>query len=222
MESCIKEALESTLLSPLGEDMIRACMKDGRFVLRHYGKEQVVHFSEEACTKMEMILSGRVSVERIDENGHLMVVAEFSRDEILGGNLLFSRNPRYPMTITAKADTNILNIEKDRLFDLFSGHPAFLRKYLEYISDHAMVLGDRIKHYVNRTIRESVIHFLEYERKVQNSDCIVLPMSKTALAEKIGVQRTSLSRELARMRKEGLIDFDGRCIRMIGSKNPKA
>lgn len=164
MKSYIKEALESTLLSPLGEETIRTCIKDGRFILRHYDKEQVVHFPDEACTKMEMILSGKVSVERIGENGNLMVIAEFPRDEIL---------------------------------------------------------GDQLKHYVNRTIRESMTHFLEYERKSQCSDCIVLPMSKTALAEKLGVQRTSLSRELARMRKEGLIDFEGRTVRITGLKNRK-
>ncbi|MDD3537757.1 MAG: Crp/Fnr family transcriptional regulator [Eubacteriales bacterium] len=221
MEKYIKEALESTLLGPLGEETIRACMKDGRFTVRRYDKEQVVHFSDETCTKMEIILTGKVSVERIDEEGNLMVIAEFPRDEILGGNLLFSQNPRYPMTITAKENTVILNIEKDCLFDLFLCCPAFLRLYLAYISDHAVVLGDRIKHYVNRTIRESLVSFLDYERKSQESDCIVLPMSKTALAEKIGVQRTSLSRELARMRKEGLIDFAGRTIRITGLKNRK-
>ncbi|HPE16011.1 MAG TPA: helix-turn-helix domain-containing protein, partial [Oscillospiraceae bacterium] len=33
-------------------------------------------------------------------------------------------------------------------------------------------------------------------------------MTKKALAERIGVQRTSLSRELAKMRDDGLIKFD--------------
>jgi CRP-like cAMP-binding protein len=46
-------------------------------------------------------------------------------------------------------------------------------------------------------------------------------MTKKALAEKIGVQRTSLSRELDRMRKEGLIDFEGRTVCITGLKNRK-
>ncbi len=221
MENYLKEALGSTLLSPLGEETIRACMRDGRFTVRRCGKEQVVHLCDETCTRMEIILSGKVSVDRIGEEGQLMVVAEFPRDEILGGNLLFSRNPRYPMTITAKEDTVILSIEKDRLFELFLDRPAFLRVFLEYISDHAVVLGERIKHCVNRTIRESVIQFLEYESRAQGTDWIVLPVSKAALARSIGVQRTSLSRELAKMRREGLIDLDGRRIRTTGSKSPK-
>ena len=41
----------------------------------------------------------------------------------------------------------------------------------------------------------------------QNSNIIKLNMTKKALAERIGVQRTSLSRELAKMREDGLIEF---------------
>jgi CRP-like cAMP-binding protein len=119
------------------------------------------------------------------------------------------------MTITAMLPTTILKIKKDRLFALFSDNQAFLISFLSLISDHATILGDRIKHYVNRTIRESITSFLEYERKQQNSNRIKISMSKKALAEKIGVQRTSLSRELAKMRNQGLITFDANSIEII-------
>ena len=91
----------------------------------------------------------------------------------------------------------------------------FLRTYLELISDHAFILGDKIKHYVNKTIRESIMNYLQYESKKQKSSHIQLNISKKALAEKIGVQRTSLSRELAKMRKDGLVLFDRDSITLL-------
>lgn len=57
--------------------------------------------------------------------------------------------------------------------------------------------------------------YLNYERKKQNSNIIKLGITKKALAEKIGVQRTSLSRELAKMRDEGLIKFDAESIEIL-------
>ena len=63
-----------------------------------------------------------------------MTVAEFLSDDILGGNLLFSKNPHYPMTITAKSPAVILEINRERLFQLFSDNHDFLRRYLEFIS----------------------------------------------------------------------------------------
>ena len=173
-----------------------------------YEKNNIVHFVGDICENLEIILSGEVAVERIDESGKLMTIAEFFDGDILGGNLLFSKNPCYPMTVTAKKATIILEISKRQLFYLFASSLDFLKSYLAYISDHSVILGDRIKHYVNRTIRECIISYLDYESKKQESSTIKLTISKKALAERIGVQRTSLSRELAKMRNEGLIEFD--------------
>ncbi|HBK67077.1 MAG TPA: Crp/Fnr family transcriptional regulator [Firmicutes bacterium] len=206
---------KSILLNSLTREEMNRYLSDGSFKISTYGKNKIIHFTGERCAKLEIILAGKVVVERIDQSGNLMTLAEFISDELLGGNLLFSKNPYYPMTITAKQPTVILEIKQERLFKLFTDHHDFLKSYLEFVSDHATLLGDRIKHYVNRTIRESIMSFLEYESKAQNSNHIILTMTKKALAEKIGVQRTSLSRELAKMKKDGLIIYDAKTITLL-------
>lgn len=211
----LEQMKQTVLLGFLSADEIRQYLGEGSFRIAVYGKSNIVHFVGEFCSKLEVILIGSVVVERIDESGNLMTVAEFLSDDILGGNLLFSKNPHYPMTITAKQPTVILEINKERLFQLFSDNHEFLKSYLEFVSDHATILGDRIKHYVNRTIRESIISYLKYEFKKQNSNHIMLNITKKALAEKIGVQRTSLSRELGKMKKDGMILFDNESITII-------
>jgi len=206
---------KSPLLKPFSAESLNSYLKDGSFRVSVYGKNNVIHFSGDVCLKLEIILSGHVSVERIDEAGGLMTIAEFYAGETLGGNLIFSRNPYFPMTITAKRQTEILQIDKERLLTLFTENSVFLRSYLEFVADHAAILGDRIKHYVNKTIRECVMFYLEYERQKQNSNRIRLPITKKALSEKIGVSRTSLSRELAKMRKDGLILYDSLYIELL-------
>ena len=195
------------LIKSIEPQEIDLYLTEGSCKITQYGKNNIVHFVGEVCSKLEIILSGKVVIERIDESGNLMTIAEFFNGDVLGGNLMFSKNPYYPMTVTAKEATLILEINKDRLFSLFSDNHEFLKSYLEYVADHTVILGDRIKHYVNRTIRESLISYLDYECKKQNSNIIKLSMTKKALAERIGVQRTSLSRELAKMREDGLIEF---------------
>ena len=198
---------EIDLIKSIKPQEIDSYLTEGSCKITQYGKNNIVHFVGEVCSKLEIILSGKVVIERIDESGNLMTIAEFFNGDVLGGNLMFSKNPHYPMTVTAKEATLILEINKDRLFSLFSDNHEFLKSYLEYVSDHTVILGDRIKNYVNRTIRESIISYLDYECKKQNSNIIKLSMTKKALAERIGVQRTSLSRELAKMREDGLIEF---------------
>ena len=119
------------------------------------------------------------------------------------------------MASIAREDTVILEIEKNLLFDLLAESPSFLRTYLEFVSDRTFILGDKLKHYVNKSIRECVLNYLEYESKIQNSSHIKLNMTKKALADRIGVQRTSLSRELAKMRDDGIIVFDSSSITLL-------
>ncbi len=206
---------ETSLIHSLPDKDIEQYIKTGKFRVVSYKKSSVIHFDGDVCRKLEIILSGKVVVDRIDESGNSLTVSEFFGDDILGGNLLYSRNPHFPMTVIAQSPTLILEIDKEILFELLSKNPPFLRTYLEFISDHAFILGDKIKHYINRTIRESILNYLNYESKKQNSKHIKLNITKKAISEKIGVQRTSLSRELAKMKKDGLISFDANSITLL-------
>jgi len=206
---------KATLLHELSPEEIQLYLKTGEFKLQDYQKNTVIHFEGEPCTKLEIILDGDIVVERLDENGGLLTIAEFVNNDILGGTLLFSQNNEYPMTVTSRQPSVILEIEQTRLFGLFLQNPAFLRKYLEYVADNTANLGNKLRLYVRRTIRESLLSFIEHEKKRQNSSRIMLNMTKKALADKIGVQRTSLSRELAKMVKDGLITFDEESITLL-------
>ena len=99
-----------TLLQPIPTEQINILLTDGSFKISAYKKDSIIHLEDERCTKMEVILSGMVTVERIDIDGNLMTVAQFFSNDILGGNLLFSKNPNYPMTIRSKLSTMVLEI----------------------------------------------------------------------------------------------------------------
>ncbi len=206
---------ELSFFDSLSEDELRNHLKNRNFKVKTYGKNTVVHFEGEPCHHLEIILTGRIVVDRIDKSGNLLTISEFSQDDIIGGSLLFSKNPLYPMTVSTLIESEILEISREVLFELFLRSPSFLRAYLELISDHATILGNTIKHYIHTSIRESLMSYLRYEAKKQNSKTIKLPMTKKALAEKIGVQRTSLSRELSKMKEEGLIQFDRDTISLL-------
>lgn len=207
----------TTILSSLSPEIIRLHLANGDFRVHTYTKNSIVHFEGDFCHKLEIILTGKVVVARIDESGNLLTIAEFYSDDILGGNLMFSKSPYYPMTTTTYEESIILEIEKDLLFKQLSESPIFLKTYLEFVADHTFILGDKIKHYVNKTIRECVLNYLEYESKNQKSNRIKLNMTKKALADKIGVQRTSLCRELSKMRDDGLIEYDSVSITILKS-----
>ena len=218
MDKRIESIQKTRLLDSLTVDEIRDCLSSGRMRVATYNKGQVIHLESDICDKLEIILSGKIAVERIDQSGNLFTISVFQKEDILGGNLLFSQTPYYPMTVTAQSESRVLEVTKELLFDLCLKHRAVLEQFLIYISDHTLLLGEKIKQNVQRTIRESIVSFLKHETQKQNSQTITLPVSKKALAERFGVQRTSLSRELQKMRDEKLIDFSRDTIEVIDRK----
>lgn len=206
---------QSVPLRSLPPEEVRRRLNSGDFLFRSYGRNQILHFAGDACVKLEIILRGHVRVERIDPDGDMMAVSDIYRDDLLGGNLLFSRQAYYPLTITSRELTTVLEIAREPLFELLSAYPPFLRDYLQYVADHTTLLSERIRYNVRQPLRESVLAYLRNEAMLQDSSRIELPMSKKALAERLGVQRTSLSRELAKMRRDGLIDLDRATVRLL-------
>jgi CRP-like cAMP-binding protein len=196
-------------------EIIQKYIKSKEFNIATYPKSSIVHCEGDLCDKLEIILSGKIVIERIDENGNILAISDFSCNDILGGNLLFSQNPYYPMTVSTKSPSVVLEIEREVLFNLFSAYPTVLRSYLVLISDNAYILGNKIKHYIKKTIRESILSYLKYESKIQNSNVIKLSITKKSLAERMGIARTSLSRELQKMRDDGLIKFDSGTIILL-------
>ncbi len=217
MENYLKLIKNSSLLKTIPEIEILGFIKSGSFKIVTYEKNRVIHFDGDKCNRIEIILSGKIIIERIEISGEYLTITEFYQYDILGGNLIFSKNPYYPMTIIAQEPSLLLSISKELIFELCCSNHSLLKSYLEYISDNTLLLGEKLKHYINRTIRESLIYFLKHEYKKQNTIKLKLSLSKKSLAEKIGVKRTSLSRELQKMRNEGLIDFDPKSITILNT-----
>ncbi|WKY42921.1 Crp/Fnr family transcriptional regulator [Eubacteriaceae bacterium ES2] len=209
---------QSTILDKLPAQLIANCLSNGSFVLKSFHKNEVVHFEGEACEQIEIILSGEIVIERIGISGDLMTVSYFHKGQIIGANLIFSSTEHYPMTITSRKPTKVLSIGKSLLLKLCQDYPDFMMAYIKIISDLSVLIGLKMKNRVSRTIRQSIITYLARQSKLQDTTTIRLTLSKKALAEMFGVSRTSLSRELQKMRLEGLIDFDSKSITLLAKE----
>jgi len=123
------------------------------------------------------------------------------------------------MTVLSKTEVTILHLKKELIFNLCQSNTCFLTNFLQSLADKTLILTDKIKTLSFKSIRQCIIDFLLYESFVQKSKTIKLEMTKKDLAEKFGVQRPSLSRELNKMRKEGLIEYDAYSIKLLNIPN---
>lgn len=180
-----------------------------------FEKGAPIHLQQEPCTSLDVILEGQVSIQNIGQEGDVLTINLFATRDLLGVNLLFASRNRYPMTAIADRKSLVAQVPGDWIHAFCQENPDFMSGIMRAISDRSLVLTGRIQAMAHRSIRKALLDYLEYERILQDSRTVRLPVSKKILAEQLGIERTSLSRELAKMRDDGLVQFDSRSITLL-------
>ena len=80
------------------------------------------------------------------------------------------------------------------------------------------MLNQRLTNLSFDTLRKKIANILILEHNKQKSIYLTLPYSRKKMAEMLNIPRPSLSRELIKMKDDGLIDFYKKEIKIIDLK----
>ncbi len=100
------------------------------------------------------VLEGKVIIQSIDENGNILSITDLGGGDMLGCSLIFSKNNEYRMTIIAVTNTKIFSISREQVLKLCRANEEFLIRFLEILSDKALILTTKIRSLARKTIRE--------------------------------------------------------------------
>ncbi len=212
IENYISSLLCHDLFKGFCVDQLKQLFTLEKYSINTYTKGQIIHLQDEVCLSMDIVLEGEISVQKIDTSGNILKITVFSGEEVLGANLLFSNRNIYPMTIIAESKSVILHIYKELVLELCHADILFMSSLMTVIADKTLILTDKIDAISLKTINQRIIDYLRYQYYLQNTYKIKLTISKKELAERLGIQRSSLSRELQKMREKGMLEYDSKSI----------
>ncbi|MFH0755888.1 MAG: Crp/Fnr family transcriptional regulator, partial [Bacteroidota bacterium] len=122
---------------------------------------------------------------------------------------------RYPVNITANESATILSIPRDDFLKMMQHSQKVLENFLNAVSSRGQFLSNKIRFLSFSTIRGKLAQYLLDQSGKQGKDRILLPHSQSQLSELFGVARPSIGRAISAMNREGLIENDGRHVRII-------
>lgn len=181
---------------------------------RIYNKGKTVHDQNEVCSGIDVILSGKLVAYSLTSHGSETTVFEFTSGGVVGANLLFGDNNKYPLNIYSIEETSLIYIPKSAVDTLLKDQ-LFAIEFIKILSSNSQALNRKIAIYTQKSLRENLTNYLSAQANIQNSKTIYLPISKKQLADHLGVQRPSLFRELKNMKDEGLIEINNRIITLL-------
>ena len=189
------------------------------YVLKDYEKGEILFREGDTIKDIGIVIFGTISVETLTIDGFSFAFNTMSIGSVFGDALVYQERPLLPGTFVALTPVRLLLISRNNFKKLLEDDHVFLFNYLKMNAIRNINEQYTIKLYGQPSIREKILFYLKEEMKKTGSKTVKLSLSKEKLASFLALNRPSLSRELMRMRNEGLIAYDRKSITYLGSWN---
>ena len=70
-----------------------------------------------------------------------------------------------------------------------------------------LILSGKMDHIAQKSIREKLLSYLSFQAMKQESSEITIPFDRQQLADYLSIDRSALSRELSKMKKEKILTY---------------
>ncbi|MDV3428948.1 MAG: Crp/Fnr family transcriptional regulator [Bacillota bacterium] len=205
----------SILFKGLNEEKISEEIRRINYTVREYSKDEIIALEDSPCKSVAIVLEGEIELQKIYASGKIFILRKLQESEVFGEVVVFSDRNTYPATIVSSSKSKIMFLSKEGILKLCRIDEEFLNNFMKLMSSKVLTLNSKLKEMSFKNIREKTANFILEEYKSQNSLKVKLKDSKQNIALNLGILRPSLSRELIKMREEGIINFDSRYIYIL-------
>ncbi|HEX7243351.1 MAG TPA: Crp/Fnr family transcriptional regulator [Longimicrobiaceae bacterium] len=190
----------------------------GRTVERAFPERTRVFRQGDPCQGLHVVMEGQVRVYRANREGREQVLHVRGPGQALAEVPLFDGGP-YPASARAEVDSRLLLLPIDAFQQLYRTHP-------EVADATIRELGRRLRRMVGLVEKISLrdvparvaLTLLEYAEKggpAHDGQAFDLPRTQEEMAAELATSRESVSRALARLRREGAIEQRGSRVRIV-------
>ena len=176
---------------------------------KQYPRGSLILRAGETTDCMGIVLSGSVTIESNNAWGACTVLSHVGRGGFFAESYALLREEAMLVDVRANADSRILFLNLGGLAGTAPTPASWQYKLtakLLLISAHKnLALTGRSFHTAPKTIRGRILSYLNAVSIQQHSTAFDIPFDRQQLADYLNVERTALSKELGKMRTEGLI-----------------
>lgn len=176
-------------------------------------KGEPVFLEGDSAQLMGVVLSGTVQVVQDDYYGNRSVLSNLQPGETFGEAFSCAGLNTMPVSVVALKDSEVLLLNCQRVLMVCSNscrfHSLLIKNLLQEIAQKNLVLTQKIQYMSKKTTKEKLMAYLLEQAKQQGSAEFVIPFDRQSLADYLSVDRSAMSAEISKLKKEGMLDTKG-------------
>ncbi|MBP1906993.1 CRP-like cAMP-binding protein [Paenibacillus turicensis] len=209
--SDLNSLCQSRLFSGISPNDIPQMLECLSATWKEYEKDEMVVREGDLVDDVGIILKGSAQSTKLSITGKKIIVSLHYPGGYTAVLTAASRGRRCPMSVQAIEPLEVLFIPIKSILspctNLCKSHEQLLGNLFDSIAERALELHDRNDCLIMPTIRDKVLTYLTRAMGETGKETFIIPFDREAMAEYLDVDRSALSRELAWMKRDGLIDF---------------
>ena len=204
----LESVIESGLFSELKKSDYMDAFEQLKVSGRSYQPGEAVFFEGDLIDKFCIVREGSIRSEKTYLNGEVHIVDMFDEGSVFGLAVAASRSLVTAIDYISNEISTVVfvsmhSIQKNR----FSKE---LQKALTFmLADSNIKMRNKIEILAEKGLRDRVMMYLHVLQAKSGTDTVTVRMSREQLAQFLCVNRSALSNELSKMKKDGILDFKG-------------
>ena len=188
------------------------------YELAEYEKGESIYEQGKQSNFFYLIKSGVVKAHRIDSQGKELITELYKEGDFFG-NPDLNKQASYQDFATAMEDTRIFTMSRDEFHSILSKNAHLSLQLVEILHNNLTGLKEQLLNMAYGSVRKKTADtILLFAERIKKYPLNSIRISRADLAGVAGMAPESLIRTLSDFKKEGLIEIEGRNIKLINSR----
>jgi CRP-like cAMP-binding protein len=177
--------------------------------VRAYPRGAAILQEGDRPTHLGVVLSGDVLITRTDFYGNRSIVAAVAASQVFGETFACAEVESLPVDVTAASDCAVLMIAVNRVLPPCCNgcgfHNRIIYNLMKQTAAKNLLFHRKLEITSKRTTRDKLMTYLFMTAKEQGSNTVTIPYDRQELADYLEVDRSGLSAEISKLRREGVL-----------------
>ena len=180
-------------------------------VVRNVKKNQFILSEGEPAVYVGILLAGSAHVVKQDFYGNRSIVSSVVPGQLFAESFACAGVAEMPVDVMAGEDSKVMLIPCQRITvgcaNACAHHSQMIYNLLQIVALKNLEIHQKLEITTNRTTREKLMAYLQSQAKIKGSNTFTIPYDRQGLADYLGVERSAMSAELGKLRRDGVVDF---------------
>lgn len=212
------------LFQGISEEDLSRFFAAASYEIDDYARGEKIEIDGRGANRICVVLKGLVGVMRENFWGNTVKLYDMKRPDVFAGVVCYEGRIVPNVWYLASTQAQILQIPYTSVLatdreaggetNSETGH-TICRNYLKILSDDYIRVFNKMDLYSIKSLRTRILTYLSQMSAIEQSRYVEIPFNRAELAEYLNVDRSALSRELSRLKKEGILDYEGNTFRLL-------